>query len=308
MEQVLVVGSLNMDMTVTLSHFPAVGETILAGGFQQSPGGKGANQAYAIGKLGGAVRFLGAVGDDPDGQALCDNLRQAGVKVEGVLVKPGGQTGRAIIYVDSRGDNSIVVLPGANALLTAEDIRSQRQLLEECSTVLLQMEIPMGTIDYTIRTAFSLGKRVILDPAPATGEFPKELYPYIDIIKPNETELGILLGDPDAGKQVERSARRLKEYGVKNVLVTLGEKGVYVDTQNGETAHIPGHAVRAVDTTAAGDSFSAALAMKLSMGEKLIEAVRYANLVSSIVVTRKGAQSSVPSGEEVEEQRKKIYG
>lgn len=298
-------GSLNMDLTVHLSHFPAVGETILAGGFSQSPGGKGANQAYAIGRLGGSVHFLGAVGDDADGRTLCDNLRQAGVDVEGVLVKPGEKTGRALIYVDSKGDNSIVVLPGTNALLTAEDIQRQQRQLEECSTVLLQMEIPMETIAYTIRAAAALKKRVILDPAPAAGSFPKELYPYIDIIKPNETELGILLGDPDAGKQVELSARQLKEYGVKNVLVTLGEKGVYMDAENGETALIPAHAVKAVDTTAAGDSFSAALAMKLAAGEGLMEAVRYANLVSSIVVTRKGAQASVPSGEEVEEHRRK---
>lgn len=293
-----------MDMTVQLSHFPAVGETILAGGFSQSPGGKGANQAYALGRLGGSVSFLGAAGDDAEGRALCENLRQAGVDVEGVLVKQGAGTGRALIYVDSRGDNSIVVLPGTNALLAPEDIQRQQRRLEGCGSVLLQMEIPIETIAYTIRTAAALGKRVILDPAPAIRSFPQELYPYIDIIKPNETELGILLGDPDAGEHVELSARRLKAYGVKNVLVTLGEKGVYVDGENGEAALIPGHPVRAVDTTAAGDSFSAALAMKLSMGEGLMEAARYANLVSSIVVTRKGAQASVPTGEEVERLKK----
>lgn len=303
---VLVVGSLNMDMTIPLPHFPAVGETLLAEGFSQSPGGKGANQAYAAGRLGGQVRFIGAVGDDADGRALCENLRQAGVDTRGIVVKPQAPTGRAVIYVDGRGDNSIVVLPGSNALLDEQDIRRQRQLLEECSTVLLQMEIPMDTIRFVVKTAFALGKRVILDPAPARADFPKELYPCLTLIKPNETELGILLGDPQASAHVGRSARQLKKYGVKNVLVTLGEKGVYADPEQGEAALVPAHRVQAVDTTAAGDSFSAALALGLSMGAGLMEAVRYANLVSSIVVTRRGAQASIPTGEEVRARQREL--
>jgi ribokinase len=300
MSQVLVVGSLNMDITVQLPHFPAVGETILAARSTTSPGGKGANQAYAVGRLGGRVRFLGAVGPDPYGRELRANLERAQVDVSGLLVKQDAETGRAIIYVDSRGDNSIVVLPGANALLTAEDIRAQADAFKDCGAVLLQMEIPMEAVRCAIETAAAAGKRVILDPAPATGDFPADLYPYLDVIKPNETELGILLGDREAGSHVEEAAKRLRGYGVKNVIVTLGEKGAYVAPEKGEAAFIPGYPVKAVDTTAAGDSFSAALAMKLSMGAELFEAAEYANRVSAVVVTRRGAQDSIPTWEEVE--------
>ena len=295
-----------MEMTLTLPHLPAAGETLLAESFCQSPGGKGANQAYAAGRLGGQVGFIGAVGDDADGRALCENLRQAGVDTRGIVVKGPAPTGRAVIYVDGRGENSIAVLPGSNALLDAQDILRHRQLLEECSTVLLQMEIPMDTIRFVVKMASALGKRVILDPAPAAADFPKELYPYLTLINPNETELGILLGDPQASAHVERSARQLKGYGVKNVLVTLGEKGVYIDPEQGGPVRVPGHLVQAVDTTAAGDSFSAALAVKLSMGAGLMEAVRYANVVSSIVVTRRGAQTSIPTEAEVQARQREL--
>jgi len=299
MSQILVVGSLNMDMTVEIPHFPLVGETILADRFYTGPGGKGANQAYAIGKLGGNVGMLGAVGNDDFGKTLLSNLSDVNVDISGVATKDNQNTGRAIINVNKHGDNNIVVVPGANAMLSVDDIRKHMRKIEQCDIVILQMEIPLETISYVIKAAAEAGKTVILDPAPAIEHFPKTLYPLIDIIKPNETELGILLGDKTAVNYIEESTKRLREWGVKNVVVTLGERGAYLDAGDGFGEFLPVKNVRVVDSTAAGDTFIAAMALKLLAGVSLREAAMYANKVSTIVVTRKGAQSSIPTRDEI---------
>lgn len=301
MGKILVVGSLNMDTTIALMHMPKVGETILADAQRFNVGGKGANQAGAVGKLGGDVSILGAVGDDEDGQILIENMQKAGVAVDGICIKKGENTGRAIIYVNEEGDNSIVVLQGANALLSVEDIRANTDKIMESDIVMLQMEIPIQTIEYVIKAAAEAGKKVILDPAPASGDFPKELYPYIDVIKPNETELGILLNNPDAVENIDVSARQLRDYGVKNVVATLGEQGTYIISKECGQKIIPAYTTNMVDSTAAGDSFIAALAVRLSNGADLESAVDYGNFVASIVVSREGAQSSIPTNEEVAE-------
>lgn len=299
MGKILVVGSLNVDMVMNVDHMPAEGETILCDGMTLVPGGKGANQACAAGRLGTDVAMLGAIGDDDYGALQLKSLSEAGVEVGGLLKKEGQNTGTAFITVNKSGNNSIVVVPGANSAFRPEDIEANRKLIEQCEIMILQLEIPLDTVCYAAKLAKSLGKTVILDPAPVPEHFPEELYEYVDIVKPNETELGMLTGIAEAQKHLTEAAQVLKARGVKNVLVTLGGDGVYINPESGEEIRIPACKVKAVDTTAAGDSFTAALAAMLLNGESLEAAAEFANRVSAIVVTRKGAQSSIPTIDEV---------
>ena len=299
MGKILVVGSLNVDMVMNVDHMPAEGETILCDGMTLVPGGKGANQACAAGRLGTDVAMLGAIGDDDYGALQLKSLSEAGVEVGGLLKKEGQNTGTAFITVNKSGNNSIVVVPGANSAFRPEDIEANRELIEQCEIMILQLEIPLDTVCYAAKLAKSLGKTVILDPAPVPEHFPEELYEYVDIVNPNETELGMLTGIAEAQKHLTEAAQVLKARGVKNVLVTLGGDGVYINPESGEEIRIPACKVKAVDTTAAGDSFTAALAAMLLNGESLEAAAEFANRVSAIVVTRKGAQSSIPTIDEV---------
>lgn len=301
MKKILVIGSLNMDMVVNVAHTPAVGETILTDRMSLIPGGKGANQACAAGRLGADITMLGAVGDDTYGDILIESLKKSGVNVSGIIRRKGENTGIALITVNSAGDNSIVVVSGANATLSCEDIDRHRELLQEADIILFQMEIPAATVRYAAKMAKSLGKTVILDPAPVPENFPDELYRYVDVLKPNETELHMLTKTDRIETRLPEAVGLLKAKGIKNVLVTLGENGVYLDAEDTGVSKIPALKVEAVDTTAAGDSFTAAMAVMLSQGKSLKEAAVFANQVSAIVVTRKGAQSSIPFLDEVTE-------
>mgnify|MGYP002620044201 FL=1 len=299
MGKILVIGSLNVDMVMKVDHMPVAGETILCDGMKLVAGGKGANQACAAGRLGTDVIMLGAIGNDAYGEMQRQSLLQSGVDVSGLLTKENVSTGTAFITVNKEGNNSIVVVQGANAQFTPEDIEAHRNLIEECEIVILQLEIPMDTVLYAVKLARKLGKIVLLDPAPAPEHFPKELYQYIDIIKPNESELSRLTGIADAQNHLEEAVQILKDHGVKNVLVTLGGEGAYLDAENKPAVHIPAKKVKVVDTTAAGDSFTAALAAMILVGKTLEEAAEFANQVSAIVVTREGAQDSIPTLQEV---------
>ena len=299
MGKILVIGSLNVDMVMKVDHMPVAGETILSDGMKLVAGGKGANQACAAGRLGTDVIMLGAIGNDAYGEMQRQSLRQSGVDVSGLLTKENVSTGTAFITVNKEGNNSIVVVQGANAQFTPEDIEAHRNLIEECEIVILQLEIPMDTVLYAVKLARKLGKIVLLDPAPAPEHFPEELYQYIDIIKPNESELSRLTGIADAQNHLEEAVQILKDHGVKNVLVTLGGEGAYLDAENKPAVHIPAKKVKVVDTTAAGDSFTAALAAMILDGKALEEAAEFANQVSAIVVTREGAQDSIPTLQEV---------
>ncbi len=301
MKKILVIGSLNMDMVVNVAHTPAVGETILTDRMSLIPGGKGANQACAAGRLGADITMLGAVGDDTYGDILIESLKKSGVNVSGIIRRKGENTGIALITVNSAGDNSIVVVSGANATLSCEDIDRHRELLQEADIILFQMEIPAATVRYAAKMAKSLGKTVILDPAPVPENFPDELYRYVDVLKPNETELHMLTKTDRIETRLPEAVGFLKAKGIKNVLVTLGENGVYLDAEDTGVSKIPALKVEAVDTTAAGDSFTAAMAVMLSQGKSLKKAAVFANQVSAIVVTRKGAQSSIPFLDEVTE-------
>ena len=297
---ILVVGSLNMDMSVHMETMPAVGETVLGDGLGYQMGGKGANQACACGRLGGEVKILGCVGRDEFGSRQIESLEAAGVDASGLRQSPGLPTGPAVIYVDGNGDNSIVVIPGANRECGEQYLRERDELFQWCGIVVLQMEIPMEAVLYAARRGRELGKTVILNPAPAPDRLPDELLGLVDYLTPNETELAKLSGIAAMGQaDLKRAARRLIEKGVKKVLVTLGEQGALL--VDGETERLyPARQVESVDTTAAGDCFNGALATALAEGMAEDEAIRFANLAASLAVTRKGAQSSLPDREEVE--------
>jgi ribokinase len=297
MKKILVIGSLNADMVVRVPHIPVAGETILAETADTIPGGKGANQAYAAGRLGAQTVMFGAVGADRYAEIEKKSLQSAGVDVSRLLVRADCATGLAWITVSDAGNNSIVVIQGANKTLSEKDIADNDDLLRSCDIILCQLEIPMETVLCAARRAKELGKTFILDPAPAPKVFPPELYAYVDIIKPNETELALLTGAKVS--DYESASDMLRAQGVKNVIVTLGGKGAFVNSESEGKHLVPARSVPVVDTTAAGGSFTAALAVRLASGSSLLQAVRYATEVAAIVVTRKGAQTSIPSAAEV---------
>ncbi len=300
MGKILVVGSLNMDFVVNVKYMPQQGETLLADNLELIPGGKGANQAFALGKLGANVTMLGAVGNDSYGDIQIEGLKAVGVDTTRIAQIDGVSTGIALITVNEQGDNSIIVIQGANKCVSKEYIDINLKAIEECDIVIFQLEIPLDTVIYAAQKAKELGKIVILDPAPAPRSLPKELLSNVDIIKPNETELAKLTGIEDVESFMKTAIDYIKKQGVKTVIVTLGGNGAFVSMQNGTLIHIKCDNVKVTDTTAAGDSFIAAMALDISEGKEIIPAVEFANHVASIVVTKKGAQSSIPSMEEVQ--------
>ncbi len=302
MKKIAIVGSMNVDYSVYVAHTPAVGETILADRLSITPGGKGANQAFAVGRLGGDAVMLGAVGVDSYGDLLLGSLKGADVDVAHVKKTAERNTGMAVIAVNDDGDNTIIVIPGTNSLVDMAYIDDMRSVIERCDIIVMQLEIPMETVLHTAKLAKSLGKTVILDPAPASVEIDEALFRYVDIATPNETELAMLTGDPAASENLSRAAAALKARGVKNVIATLGDKGAFLSTADGfERFYPPTPGIRAVDTTAAGDSFTASVAISLASGLELPDVIQSAMAVAEIVVTRKGAQASIPSKEELRE-------
>ncbi len=302
MKKIAIVGSMNVDYSVYVPHTPAVGETILADRLSITPGGKGANQAFAVGRLGGDAVMLGAVGEDSYGGLLLDSLKGADVDVAYVKKTAERSTGMAVIAVNDDGDNSIIVIPGTNSLVDKAYIEGMRSVIERCDILVMQLEIPMETVLHTARLAKALGKTVILDPAPASVAIDEALFRYVDIATPNETELAMLTGDHTASENLSHAAAALKARGVKNVIATLGDKGAFLSTADGfERFYPPTPGIRAVDTTAAGDSFTASVAISLASGLKLPDAIQSAMAVAEIVITRKGAQSSIPTKDELRE-------
>ncbi|TCL57962.1 ribokinase [Kineothrix alysoides] len=299
-KKILVIGSLNVDMVIEMKNMPAVGETVLGTNLTYIPGGKGANQACAAAKLGGEVKMLGCIGEDEFGEIQKDNLSACGVDTIYFKRSKEKGTGTASIYVDERGNNSIVVVAGANKECDISYLQEHDDIIKACDYVILQMEIPYETIFYAVNRAKELGKVVIFNPAPAPEELPDEIFSKMDYITPNETELMKLC--KREGTEIEdfiQGARMLLQKGVKNVLVTLGERGALL--VNDEIAEIfPTRKVISVDTTAAGDCFNGALTVALAEGKGQKEAVIFANAASSIAVTRNGAQTSIPGREETD--------
>ncbi|MFI1730059.1 ribokinase [Streptomyces acidicola] len=290
----LVVGSANADLVVGVERRPGAGETVLGSDLALHPGGKGANQAVAAARLGARTALLARVGDDAHGRLLLDSQREAGVDTVGVLVG-GAPTGVALITVDPSGDNSIVVSPGANGRLAPEDIRSALSLLHASSVVSAQLEIPLETVVEVARNLPD-GTRFVLNPSPPRP-LPDELLAACDPLIVNEHEARVIAGD-DLGGSPEDWARALLALGPRSVVVTLGAEGALVASAEG-SVRVPSVKVEAVDTTGAGDAFTAALAWKLGTGAELAEAAAYAARVGAAAVTKAGAQESFPTAEEV---------
>ena len=288
-----------MDFVVEVDKAPVTGETLLGKSFTLVPGGKGANQAYAIGKLGTNVSMLGAVGNDNYGQQLLSNLNSVHVDTSSVQMLEGVPTGCAFITVDQTGDNSIIVISGANEKITESMIYEHEALIDAADIIVLQLEIPVNVVTLVAKLAHQKGKLVILDPAPAIPNISDELLSVTDIMKPNETEIQILTGkEIHSQEDLLEGANLLLSKGARMVIVTLGGKGSLLVTKE-KTASFQALPVKAIDTTAAGDSFTAALAVSLAEGKEIEDAIRYAHLVSSIVVTKKGAQTSIPDQTEI---------
>lgn len=294
---ITVVGSLNMDLIVNTERIPVEGETVLGHGFRQAEGGKGANQAVAAARLGADVAMIGAVGNDDYGTRLTDALARDGIRTD-TVIRSDEPTGVAVIIINGRGNNCITVASGANFTLTPADIEACDALIARSNVLLTQLETPLDTVLRACELARTHGCLTVLNPAPAT-DLPDELLARIDLLTPNETELALLSGrSTDTLEQCERAGRVLLERGVKTLLVTLGEHGSLLMTSE-RTEHIPAFLVAMTDSTAAGDCFNGALVTALERGETLDDAISFAMKAAAMAVTRRGAQPSLPTAEDM---------
>ena len=296
MNKILVIGSLNADLVVRAPRFPSPGETIQGDNLVTIPGGKGANQAVASARLGAQVAMIGRVGGDSFGATLINNLKQNKVDANQVIEDSSSATGTAVIVVDSQGQNSIILSPGANAKVALSDISPGS--FSGYSLLLLQLEIPIETVIHSAKLAREKGLLVLLNPAPAHN-LPEDLLKTADYILPNETELGLLTGKPVKDlASVSEACRSLLAHGAKNIIVTLGPQGALIVNKDGMKL-IPSFKVNVVDTTAAGDAFIGGLAVGLLNGKSLEDAVQYACACGALAVTKFGAQPSLPTAEDV---------
>lgn len=296
---ILVCGSSNTDMVVKSPALPGPGETILGGSFFMFPGGKGANQAVAAARLGGNVTFITRTGQDIFGAQAIEGFKKEGIDCRYIGTDPSAASGVALITVDTAGENCIVVAPGANATLTPAHVLEARDAIEKADIILIQLEIPLSTVTELLNYAAAANRRVILNPAPAC-ELPDQLLENVSILTPNEREAQLLTGVPvtDTGSAL-KAAQILFARGIPTVIITLGRSGALV-YDGREPALIPAPTVTAVDTTAAGDVFNGALAVALSEGMRMTDAVKFANHAAALSVTRLGAQTSAPSRQETE--------
>ena len=290
--RILVVGSSNTDMTVKTRHIPKPGETVLGGDFTMGPGGKGANQAVAAARLGGDVEFICKVGHDLFGKNAIEHYKSEGLRTEGILFSDQ-PSGVALISVDESGENCIVVASGANGDFCTADIEACRASLESCSILLLQLEIPVPAVALAAEIAHKAGAMVVLNPAPSAA-LPEEIFRNVDLFIPNETELSDFSGIPvnDAGSAF-KAAQAMRAKGVGKLIVTMGSKGALI-CDGDSPVTVPAQKVRAVDTTAAGDTFCGALCVAISEGRSLLEATEFATRASALTVQKMGAQNSIP--------------
>jgi ribokinase len=292
--KILVVGSLNMDLVATVPRHPEIGETLLGSKFATIPGGKGANQAIAAARMGAAVTMVGCLGQDGFGEQLRQNLRQEGVEARYVVSLPTETTGIALIAVDQAGRNSIIVVAGANYALVPEALIAAEAAFSNADVLILQLESPLETARAAIRMARQHGLKVVLNPAPAQRLEP-ELLQSVDYLIPNEREAIQIV----EAESLDAGIARIMEAGVRNLIVTLGDRGVRVVSRDGCWA-LPAHQVEALDTVAAGDTFVGAFAAGLVNGRRMENAIRLANAAAAISVTRLGAQPSLPYHAEVD--------
>ena len=286
--KIVVIGSSNTDMTIKGDRLPKPGETVLGGEFRMGPGGKGANQAVAARRLGADVSFICKVGRDIFGDNAISGYQKEGIDCSRIL-RSDKASGTALILVDGNAENCIAVAPGANADLTPEDVDSVADVIRSADYLILQLEIPVESVLRAAKIAHEAGVYVILNPAPAC-HLPEELFGYISLITPNQTESALLSGVED---NVDAAVERLMQLGVKDVVVTLGSKGSLVISEGAKTL-VPSLKVKAVDTTAAGDTFCGALCVALSEGCSLVDAAGFATKASALTVQKMGAQDSIP--------------
>ncbi len=297
---ITVVGSFNMDLFIEAPRFPAPGEAILGKNFRRAPGGKGANQAYAVARMGTKAAIIGAVGRDAFGDEMVANLDAAGVDTRAVLRRDTVASGTAMIVLDASGQNQIVVANGANDTLTAEEVTANAELFRHSRAVVVQLETPLDSVEEALMLAKDLNKLAVLNPAPFTPVSDK-LLALVDWIIPNEIEASKLTGVAvrDAATAAKAASALKKRSDCENILVTLGANGVWLDTPQ-FTGHVPGFKVQAVDTVGAGDTFIGAFVTRLVEGTEPREAARFGCAAAAIAVTRRGAQASIPTRVEVE--------
>jgi ribokinase len=292
-KKIIVVGSCNTDMVIKADRLPIPGETVIGGTFLMNAGGKGANQAVAAARQGGKITFISKTGNDVFGKQSVELYNSEGINTDYIFSDPKNPSGVALIMVDSHGENCIAVASGANGSLTPADIVKAKDELESADFLLMQLEIPIETVEYAAELASKKGIQVILNPAPARALSDK-LLKCLYLVTPNETEAEILSGikvfDWDSAKQ---AADVISVKGVENVVITMGSMGAFIKEKN-QYYIVEATKVTAVDTTAAGDCFSGTLCVGLSEGKTILEAVKTASKVSAITVTRMGAQSSIP--------------
>jgi ribokinase len=300
---IVVVGSVNLDLVCTGKKIPAPGETVTGDKFRTFHGGKGANQAVAVGRLGHPVSMIAKVGDDDFGKRLRQGLRDAGVNVRSVGTAQGTASGVALISVDRKGQNSITVIPGANGMLMPQDLEKCLPQLRSAGIILTQLETPLETVEHLCGLAQQFGVPVMLDPAPARA-LPRKILQQVTYLTPNEGEACALRGIPyrDLNQAAAREcAEELLGKGPANVVVKMGGRGAFVATKDGLRRMVPSFKVKVVDSTAAGDAFNGGMAVALMRGLAIEDAVRFGAAVAGVAVTRAGAQPAMPSEEEVQQ-------
>jgi ribokinase len=304
--KIVVIGCLHTDFTVKVKTIPRIGESVLGKSFKRSPGGKGANQAVAAARLGADVVLIGRVGADVFGKELIKNLRENGIDTKYIIEDSETYTGLALIMVDEDGDNILAVASGADMRIRKEDIDRAEEIIKLSDILLIQLETPLQIVEYAINIAFNKGVKVLLNPAPAQ-KMSKDLLKKVYVLIPNEKEAELLsnvkIKDLNSSKI---SAKKLLENGTENIVITLGKNGSIIATKE-ETVHINGLNVNAIDTTGAGDAFCGALAVALSSGKELKEAVIYANYAGALATTKIGAQEALPTKEELENFKREVF-
>lgn len=290
---IIVFGSINLDLVARVPHLPNPGETLSGYSFVTVPGGKGANQAVGAAKLGGSTRMIGRVGGDAFGEELLKSLQDSGVQTDLVMVDRAISSGVAMIAVDDRSENHIIVIPGANGNVNESDLEKLQSTLTSSSILLLQLEIPIAIVESAAAIAHQIGAIVMLDPAPAPTNFPDSLYPLSDILTPNAIEAAQLVGFPlENDSDVDRAATVLQQKGAKTIVIKLGAQGAFCATQE-ERFLMPAFSVNAIDTVAAGDAFNAGLAVALSEGLPIRESITWGAASGALSTTKSGAQTSL---------------
>ena len=296
---ILVFGSINMDLTTYVPKLPRPGETLRGSSFITVPGGKGSNQAVACARLGASTYFVGRVGKDAFGPEVLQIVKKEGVDLSQVITDPNNGTGLAVISVDENAENSIIIISGANIAVDSSDVERAMSLMAKANVLMLQLEASLEPTFEVAKAASQKGLKVILDPAPAYP-IPQDVFPFIDFITPNETETEALVGFKPANQEdAARAAIVLKAKGVRTAIIKMGSQGAYYDSPEG-SGFVHAFKVNAIDTVAAGDAFNAGLAVAISEGKSVSEAVRWGAAAGAIATTRKGALPSMPHRDEME--------